>query len=188
MYVVVVKSLQRQVKLFTLKEKEEDMGLSFEALKDIVQKEIARKMVLAECFTAYDVTTAIRGFIKSDVAHAEVRDYIHELCDSRHELFANQDYMKTECHLANGTPVYVFHYVDDDAQAYINSIDNGPTNVTPVVPNGGDNCKCKAELAAARNLYDAARDVLDVSSPLDLSEALDGLREAMDEYDNIEED
>ena len=142
------------------------MGLSQVALTDIIKKEMALSMVMRECFTAYDITKAIREFIKSEVNHVDVRDIVHNMFDLGRSVFMDNDYLRTQCTFpSNGIVVQVFHPHTFDPQLYINSIDDHKDAVAVDSQAAVDSLREDFD-----ELMDAAREVLKQSEDGTLAE------------------
>jgi hypothetical protein len=112
----------------------EEMGISKEALEDIVKKEIALKIVNKDPFTAYDITKEVRSFIRSHIGHSEVRQIVYDLYEksraNEDEILA--DYERYDSFSAfNGDGVRIYHPESVDPMEYLREID--PTSsVSPV--------------------------------------------------------
>jgi len=99
--------------------KENQMGLGLESLKNIVNKEVALKIAMEEQFTAYDITKAIREYIKYDFAHDDSRDFVHALLDDKDGVLVKNSYVKTSMRLPTGVHAFVFHDEFTDPEDYV---------------------------------------------------------------------
>ena len=99
------------------------MGLTPDALDEIVRKEIALRVALGDTFTTYDITKAMREYLRSEVIHQDVRTIVFNLFNNNDPLFINQDYLMSACSFENGGSVAVFHKDGHQPQDYIDGIE-----------------------------------------------------------------
>lgn len=115
--------------LIRLEDKGEKMDLG--KLKVLVEKEVALKVAKKECFTAHDITKAIRSYAYSNVEHSDVRRFVKELVDSKDPITSDLDQYHNFTAF-NGDGVCIYYHVDgeDDPIEYLNKIDpsSKPTN------------------------------------------------------------
>jgi len=138
-------------------------------VSEALVKELALCVVNAESFTCYDMTKKLREYVE-DVPHRDVRTLLHSWYDANvmcnEGMFWDMDFVRTTAEFADGTFVEVFHNEGNDAQAYIDSIDNTVAKSSSS-PACGD-CTNKIydleyELAHAINSLIRAEDILDRS-------------------------
>jgi hypothetical protein len=156
------------------KEKEgEEMGISTDALKDIIKKEVALKIATKECFTAYDITKAIRSFIRSNVSHAEVNSYIRSLVNDGDPVFDNYD-VYDNYSAFKGDGVRIYHPEDGDPIEYLNLID--PTTGSNSTDTTND----------TKDLKEAALAVIQAND--ELQRAINTLTDIVDNDDEEDDD
>jgi hypothetical protein len=148
----------------------EEMGITADALKDIVEKEVALKTARGECFTAYDITKRIRAFIKSNVPHAEVREEVYRLIDSDDPIV--EDYETFHSYTAfNGDGVRIYYPEGGDPTAYLAVID--PSTVASSVSTDDTEEDLKeaalAVIQANDELQRAIKTLIDIVDPDDAS-------------------
>jgi hypothetical protein len=161
------------------KKKAKESQMDNNVFGEIVEKEVALLVAKDECFTCFDVTKALRGWMNKDVDHQEVCNIVHGLYGSDAAVFFNNGYIRSTCQFADGTLVEVFHSAESDGQDYIDVLDA----LKSIQPTGCcSQCTCGDEKERIEDLERENGEMRNILT--DLLVALSRAEDTLDDVDN----